>query len=426
MDIVKTPLDLPIELFLEIMTYITEKDDLKNFAHFSKPAYRITFQTRFRGVTIDSKNIILFKDENIFWQVLPFIESVKFAKPWCAKHIAGANERVHDLYDALIEFMGKLIIPNIESRLTALQYFPAITSLSLSYYTPSPLEKNIFVLILKRISEYPFFKNLKHLDLIVSHIGNRWCGGDSFERIMSHQSPESRELLGPELNEKDVEKFIEDMQTENNLFVSLEYAKISIHEVSSPHEIDDSYPPDNAQLYYRLLTLAPNLEELEIESIKRCEYGCDHYVRLQNPNFTAPAPWFQSQTLKRLSILKDTPFTPLEITTIAEIFPNIDILRLDCDYKTPRHLPELDFENVYDPILLFKKLKAVFLPRPDPKVCKKWFGFELQEWATKLFPDGPRRQSGVDDEEVCSYDLSKELDSDGQVLRRPRIDFFYA
>ncbi|KAF3284057.1 hypothetical protein TWF970_011283 [Orbilia oligospora] len=250
---------------------------------------------------------------------MPWIGSVRFAKPWCAKHIGGAREKAHDISATLAEFTGGHTISDIQSKLNALQYFPALTHLSLSYYIPPPLQRSVFLMILKHISAYPFFQNLKRLEVIVSHIGARWCGGNSFESIMSHQSLETGEILGSQATENDVEKFIEDMQTKGNF----------------------------TQFYFRLLALAPNLEELEIESTKRCEYGCNHYVRLQTPIFTTPAPWFQSQKLKELSILKDTPFTPLEISTLAGIFPNIEALKLDYYYKTPRCQPEVDFEDLY-------------------------------------------------------------------------------
>ncbi|KAF3317473.1 hypothetical protein TWF173_011126 [Orbilia oligospora] len=334
MDTIKSPLDLPLELFEEVLPHISE-DDLQNFARSSKPAY------------------------HIFQQIMPWIGSVRFAKPWCAKHIGGAREKAHDISATLAEFTGGHTISDIQSKLNALHYFPALTHLSFSYYISPQLQRTIFLMILKHISAYPFFQNLKRLEVIVSHIGARWCGGDSFENIMSHQSLETREILGSQATEKDVEKFIEDMQTEGNLLVSLEYAKISIHGVSNPHRMDDSYSPDSTQFYFRLLALAPNLEELEIESTKRCEYGCNHYVRLQTPIFTTPAPWFQSQKLKELSILKDTPFTPLEISTLAGIFPNIEALKLDYDYKTPRCQPEVDFEDLYGPFMAFKKINRI-------------------------------------------------------------------
>ncbi|KAF3198593.1 hypothetical protein TWF106_003130 [Orbilia oligospora] len=433
MDTIKSPLDLPLELFEEVMSYISG-GDLQNFARSSKPAYRITFQGRFRGVTIDSKNLILFRDTDIFRQIMPWIASVRFAKPWCAKHIGGAHEKAHDISATLAEFTGGLTIPNIQSKLNILQYFPALTHLSFSYYIPSPLQRSIFLMMLKHISTYPFFQNLKRLEVIVSHIGTRWCPGDSFESIIAHQAVETREILGPQATENDVEKFIEDMGTEGNLLVSLEYAKISIHEVSNPHRMDDSYSLDNTQFYFRLLTLAPNLEELEIESTKRCEYGCNHYVRLQTPIFTTPAPWFHSVKLKELSILKDTPFTPLEISTLAGIFPNIEALKLDYDYKTPRCQPELDFENFHGPFMAFKKINRVYLPRPDSRVCRKRLGFELRGHI-EYFLNGLNNlntkdsslgcRSRVCSRERCVSDL-EGVGAGGQGGPRDKIDFFFA
>ncbi|KAF3190792.1 hypothetical protein TWF225_001765 [Orbilia oligospora] len=224
------------------------------------------------------------------------------------------------------------------------------------------------------------------------------------------------------------------MQPEGNLLVSLEYAKISIHGVSDPHRMDDSYSPDSTQFYFRLLTLAPNLEELEIESTKRCEYGCNHYVRLQTPIFTTPAPWFQSQKLKELSILKDTQFTPLEISTLAGIFPNIEALKLDYDYKTPRCQREVDFEDLHGPFMAFKKINRVYLPQPDSRVCRKRLGFEfhghvecflngLDSLNTKNSSSG--RRSRVYSRDRYVSDLEGAGD-DGQGGPRVKIDFFFA
>ncbi|KAK6362731.1 hypothetical protein TWF730_000187 [Orbilia blumenaviensis] len=366
-----TLLSIPPEMINNVLSNLS-KDDLKCFAHCSKFCYNIALFHRFRGVILTPNALLtkIFQDDGICEGMRESIRSARFNEPgnwtdgppgWCsARHASYLDPEA--------------AVSDIITKTASLQLFPNLTELSISYTIPWQLEKNVYISTIKRISSYPFFKNLKRLEFVIFNCWARYCTDEPYDYIMSLLTIRSRLFLGWQEVGDDKMKRVLGACFEGKALPELQVAKISMNGLASPTDPPDSPYLPKSGFYYQFLNLAtPNLVELNIETTERDRNLIfdPHGVLTLDPTFP-PGEQFQSNNLQRLNLMKNSLLKAEDFVLLAQRYPNIKRLRLTESIRSIPfdHRTEDVFEDLHDGITEFKEMEWVCLPWPRYELPK--------------------------------------------------------
>ncbi|EPS38425.1 hypothetical protein H072_7823 [Dactylellina haptotyla CBS 200.50] len=292
----------------------------------------------------------MFESNGLGERYKDFVRSVRFEDPanWIPKLRELAENGLWEMGYDIAE-----IVDSLRWQTTAISIFPNITKLTISYKIPAGLEANAFIAVLSRISNLPFYRNLKELDVSICKrsISVEAYERNTYESLYQGFVPDAQDFLGPEILQALATDYLR-QKLRLPLLPSLRRATISVNGISIPSGEDRVWPVECSSFYYYPLTLAPKLEELRVESTD------------------------------------DLTGRPA-ITRIVERYPNLKRLELGL-FKKEKIRQGLNREAPYECLGRLKKLEEVILPWPtllrevaqtdylsdeesiDPELIKGW------------------------------------------------------
>ncbi|KAK6362126.1 hypothetical protein TWF730_005823 [Orbilia blumenaviensis] len=346
-------LDLPTEIHLYIIKYLppakkkigyfsVPSEGLRNFARTSRYFYGLTFPRRFKSVILGPAAVEVFQDGGLGEHHRGSVRALRFEKPWdfaLAKGRYGVRAVIRGP-DRRLEYFTS-ICAAIEAL--SLDLFPNVKELYVSYAIPKSAAENVLLAVLRGIAQCGFKDALEHLEVQV--LGKSW----TFDRLKYQEfhwmlSDQHKKLLGKVAITRD--RLEELVKAEIPPFPALKTVKILNNSVANPLDSFKSYRFVRTPGYYLVLTLAPQLRELEVWTHKGnsgCEtpedYGCGCDCLSHDGEYPHPPPLefsFTTDLLERFSnvtYLKVVqPFglklTAKEVEKLAERFPKLITLDL--------------------------------------------------------------------------------------------------
>ncbi|RVD80170.1 uncharacterized protein DFL_008076 [Arthrobotrys flagrans] len=384
------------------------RNDLYSLSRCSRLCYLLCFPLRFDAstITLTEESIKLFQDGGICEEYRDGIRSVHFSKPWVWEKVAAGNKYYQPAADCGIS--AEQIITRLRVWTNTLNLFPNTRELYVSYIIPPAVENNIYTAIFSSIATQPFYNALESLEFQIYKDKDIGCPPDSdvhpqYEDTFSELSLENQEFLGTKIANDEIDELI---RTKALKLSSLTEARISVNGLRTPLITSKSTSWEGSTFYYIPLTLAPNLQHLQIETMKESEDRTkpsnpndsllEIFKKYQenpypNPNSIHP---FHSVTV--LQYLNNGTPSKEEIDSLSQIFPDLEVLEISQLEQSKRdtfHLcPEHERDNRYDGVGKLKHLADLTMPWPayefagsiDPADLSGWVYRWIQDEAGRL------------------------------------------
>ncbi|KAK6506854.1 hypothetical protein TWF481_005314 [Arthrobotrys musiformis] len=250
--------NLPTEIHLAIINHIPDSEKL---AHCSKYFYFLCLERRFSGVFLRPAAKV-FGDGGLCATGVArgAIRALRFENAWEWREAIGLS---HAPANGPLEGMNSHFANTCASiEALNLDLFPNIRKLYISYYVPECAANNFFLASLRGIARCGFRDVLEFLEVQVFAKSTYFTRFD-YSTFRGRLSEQHGRLLGDEVTHDELDKLVE---TEIPEMRALKVVKIFYSAIARPFDSFSSYRFRATAAYYRLLTLAPRLEGLYINT----------------------------------------------------------------------------------------------------------------------------------------------------------------
>ncbi|KAF3222396.1 hypothetical protein TWF679_005874 [Orbilia oligospora] len=354
----------PAELNILIIKFLRNKD-LHNLSRCSKLCYLLCFPRRFdkSAITLTNGSIGLFQDGGLCEQYRTAIRSIQFGKTIAGKVLRplGTDQEIAE------------VITQLRIWTDALNIFPRVQELYVSYKILPVLENNVYTAVMSAIAAQPFYKDLQCLEFQVSKDTET---GDPrrYEDIFRSLLPEDRDFLGQKISKNEVDALIRAKLPELS---SLTTARISVDGICTPLISSKTTFWEGSTFYYVPLTRAPNLEDLWVETLtvsskpRSNDPKPNSLKNYKERLYSDPGHPHHFTSLIKLHYTADGIPSKNEIDALPETFPNLEVLEISQlelsrreDGSDTSLEDDRDGMHRYDGIGKLKHLVDVTMPWP--------------------------------------------------------------
>ncbi|KAF3274258.1 hypothetical protein TWF970_008009 [Orbilia oligospora] len=382
----------PAELNILIIKRLRNKD-LHNLSRCSKLCYLVCFPRRFdtSTITLTDESIRLFQDGGLCEQYRTAIRSIQFDKPIAGKVLRplGTDQEISE------------VITQLRIWTDALNLFPRVQELYVSYKIPPVLENNVYTAAMSAIAAQPFYKDLQCLEFQVNKDAET-SDPQRYEDIFTLLLPEDQYFLGEKISDNEVDALIRAKVPELS---SLTTARISVDGICTPLISSKTTSWKGSTFYYIPLTRAPNLEDLRVETLTVSSKPRPNGPKpntLKNYKerlYSDPGHPHCFTSLTKLQYTADGIPSKNEIDALPETFPNLEVLEISQLESSRREdgsdislEDDRDGMHRYDGIGKLKHLVDVTMPWPayedagslDPRYLSGWIYRWIRDGARNL------------------------------------------
>ncbi|KAK6361415.1 hypothetical protein TWF730_005145 [Orbilia blumenaviensis] len=352
---------LPIELKVEVIKHIPSVDRWK-FAHSCKSFYNLALPLRYNGIVMCPTAINLFQKGGLCESMSGSIRYVIWFMGGKDTDIGEGRVRYVRFDQCTGDWRNIHNLNEVCRYIAALDLFPNIKHLDISYSTPSSIEMNLFIAILDQVKRME--NTLEYLRIEVVEFGRSLGSYMVFYEGMSEQA---QRMLGPRIDDNQVWEVAMNRASLMS-FPLLKTVKLLHPWGVTPLHDFDSADGRRAGFYYTLFGMAdaPELRELEIKTDR-------YYGQLDQSGRTGEFTMALYDKFSRITHLKIyQPVEPVnpDIQTLAARFPRVQVLSIQSTKKGTRSYHDEVEERPYDGIASLKELVHATLPWPTDR----WHG----------------------------------------------------